>query len=338
VASNGYDENRGRNYHRQVVEHLRAVPGVASVSLASALPLFPPFQRSVFPEGQENVKNNRGVLVYSNIVAPGYFETVRMPLLRGRDFTDADRDGQQKVVIMTETMARRFWPNEDALGKRFRFFGDNDPRIIVGVVRNAKYVFVGEDPQSMAYTALEQDYSSAVAVLVRSAGKPDALKGTIEREVRSLDPDIALNNIQTAGDLLSASLTGPRVAAILLSVFGTVALALAGVGIYGVMSYSVNLRAQEIGIRMALGAERKSVLWMVLRQGMTIVAIGLAGGLAFAAGISRLLSGLLYGVGPVDTQAFGGTAAVLLLIALIANYVPARRATVVDPVSVMRYE
>jgi putative ABC transport system permease protein len=189
----------------------------------------------------------------------------------------------------------------------------------------------------MAYTALEQGYSPAMALVVRTAGEPDALKTVIEREVRSLDRDIALNNIQSAPELLSASLTGPRVAATLLSVFGLLALVLAAVGIYGVMSYSVNLRSQEIGIRMALGAERREVLWMVLGQGMFTVAIGLTLGLMAAIGISRLLSGLLYGVG-ADTTAFVGTAAVLLFAALIANYVPARRATQVDPIRVIRYE
>jgi putative ABC transport system permease protein len=190
----------------------------------------------------------------------------------------------------------------------------------------------------MAYTALEQGYSSAMALIVRTAGDPAALKATVEREVRSLDRDIALNNVQTASELLSVSLTGPRVAATLLSVFGVVALVLAAVGIYGIMSYSVNLRSQEIGIRMALGAGRRDVLRMVLGQGMGIVGIGLALGLTGAAVTSRLLSGLLYGVGIADAPAFAGTTAVLLSVAFIANYVPARRATRVDPINVMRYE
>lgn len=321
-----------------MLDRARAVPGVAAAAVASTAPLTPPFQRSVFPEGQENVTAGRGVLVFSNIVMPGYFETVRTPLVRGRDFTDADRDGQQPVAIINEAMAKRFWGDQDALGKRFRFFGDSEPRTIVGIARNAKYVFVGEEPQSMAYAPLEQGYAPAVALVLRTAGRPDAMKPVIEREVRSLDPDVALNNIQTASELLAASLTGPRVAAALLSVFGAVALALAAVGIYGVMSYSVNLRSQEIGIRMALGAERRSVLWMVLRQGMAMAGIGLAAGLAAAMGISRLLSGLLYGVGAADAVAFLGTAAVLLFVALLANYIPARRATHVDPIQVMRYE
>jgi putative ABC transport system permease protein len=325
-------------YHRQVVERARTIPGVAAAAVASTAPLNPPFQRSVFLEGQENADTNRGVVVYSNIIGPGYFDAVRIAVLRGRDFTEADREGAQSVVIINETMARRFWPDQDALGNRFRFFGETQPRTIIGIVRTAKYVFVGEEPQSMAYTALEQGYAPDMALLVRTAGEPQPLKATIEREVRSLDRDLALDNIQTAQELLAASLTGPRVAAILLSLFGSVALVLAAVGIYGVMSYSVNLRSQEIGIRMALGAERRGVLWMVLRQGMVTVGIGLSLGLIAAIGISRLLSGLLYGVGTGDVQAFAGTTFVLMFVAFVANYVPARRATQVDPIKVMRYE
>jgi predicted permease len=338
VALNNYNESRGKEYHRQVVERVRTVPGVAAASLASTLPLNPPFQRSVFPEGQENIKTNSGVLVYTNVVGTGYLETLRMPLLRGRGFTDADREGQQKVAVINEAMARRFWPDQEAVGKRFRFFGDTEQRIIVGIVRNAKYIFVGEDPQPMAYTPLEQNYSPAMALIVRTASRPDAMKAVIEREVQALDRDVPLNNIQTGSELLSASLTGPRVAATLLGVFGLLALVLAGVGIYGVMSYSVSLRTQEIGIRMALGAQRQDVLKMVLRQGMTVVSIGLAVGLVMAAGISRIISQLLYGVGTADVRAFSATAAVLLFVALVANFVPARRATTVAPNNVMRYE
>jgi predicted permease len=338
VNLNNYDQSRGREYHRQIVERARALPGVAAASVSLALPLTPPFQRSVFPEGQEDVKTNSGVLVYTNIIGPGYFDTLRIPLIRGRNFTDADREGAQDVAIINEAMAKRFWSGQDAMGKRFRFYGDKDQRVIVGIVRNAKYLFVGEDPQSMAYTPLEQQYSPGLSLIVRTTSSPDAMKRTIEREVQTIDQQMPLNNIQTASQLLSASLTGPRVAATLLGVFGVLALVLAGVGIYGVMSYSVSLRSREIGIRMALGAERSNVLQMVLRQGMTIVGIGLAGGLIVAVGISRLLSGLLYGVGTADFRAFGATAVVLLVVALIANIVPARRATTVDPISVMRYE
>ncbi len=338
VASNGYDEPRGRQFHHQVLERMRVLPGVSAVSLAVSPPLSPPFQRSVYPEGQQNASNNRGVLVFANNIAPGYFDTVHAPLVRGRNFTDADREGGMPVVIINEAMARRFWPDQDAIGKRFRFFGDQQVRTIVGIARNMKIIFVGEDPQPLAYVPLEQNYSPAVTLHVRTTGNPEGLKTTIERQMHALDRDIALGNISTGAELLSLSLWAPRMAAALLSVFGAMALALAAVGIYGVMSYSVNQRAPEIGIRMALGAQKRDVLGLVLRQGMLTVAVGLAVGLTVAMAISRLLSRLLYGVGTADLPTFAGTTAVLLLVSLIANYLPARRATTVDPVTVMRYE
>jgi putative ABC transport system permease protein len=199
-------------------------------------------------------------------------------------------------------------------------------------------VFVGEDPQPMAYTPLEQGYSPAMGLIVRTSGRPEALRGVVEREVRSIDRDISLNNIATAADLLSASLTGPRVAATLLSIFGMVALVLAAVGMYGVMSYSVNLRSQEIGIRMALGARLQDVLKLILAHGMKLVLIGEVVGLAGAFALTRLMRGLLFEVAPTDIMTFVIVAGVLTVVALIACYVPARRASKVDPLEALRCE
>jgi putative ABC transport system permease protein len=308
------------------------------VSLATSAPLSPSFQRSVFPEGQESVQGNNGVLVFTNSIVPGYFETMRMPLQRGRDFNDVDREDGMLVVIINEAMAKRFWPNEDAIGKRFKFFGDTGFRTIVGIARTSKYVFIGEDPQSMAYIPAEQLYSPAMTIHVRSSGPPQNLKGTIERELQNMDRDVSVTGVFTGPELLDISLFSQRMSATLLSIFGGIALILAAVGIYGVMSYSVSQRGPEIGIRMALGANRGEVLGMVLRQGMQIVGIGLVAGLLLGLGINRLMSRLLYGVGMGDVATFGTTALVLLVVALIANYLPARRATKVDPVIVMRYE
>jgi predicted permease len=338
VTSNGYDESRGKEFHRQAVERVRNLPGVEAVTLASAPPLFPPFQRSVFPEGQDAGAARNGVLAYTNTVVPGYFDAVGIPLVKGRDFTDRDREEQTLAVVINEAMARRFWPDQDPLGKRFRFYGDNEFRNVVGIVKNVKVVFVGEDPQPLVYIPLEQNYQPAMTLFARTSGRLDVLKGMIEREMQSLDRDIALTQLFTAPEVLDNSLWPPRMAATLLSIFGTIALILASVGIYGVMSYSVNRRTSEIGIRMALGAERRDVMWMVLRQGMVLVLIGLGTGLACAIGVSSVLSGLLYGVGTADLPTFAGTAAILLLVAVVANFLPARRATRVDPVASMKYE
>lgn len=338
LTSNGYDQDRGEAFHRQILERVRAIPGVAAASLASSVPLQPPFQRTVFPEGEENASARTGTLAFANTIVPGHFQAIRIPLLRGRDFNDADRKGQTRVVVINEAMARRFWPSQDSIGKRFKFYGDQEFQTVIGLAANTKVVFVGEAPQAMAFLPLEQDYQPVMTLHVRTSGGPETLKGTIEREVQSLDRNVALTQVLTAPELLALSLWGPRMAATLLSIFGIVALILAAVGIYGVMSYSVNQRASEIGIRMALGAERSDVLRMVLRQGMTVVSIGLAAGLVVATIISSVLKSLLYGVGMLDIPTFAATAAVLVLVALVANYVPARRATKVDPVHLMRYE
>jgi len=338
VSSNGYDVPRGRQYHKRVIEKIKSIPGVASVSLATVAPLSPSFQRTVFPEGRETAGNNSGILVFTNSVVPGYFDTIRLSLLRGRDFTDGDREGGMPAAIINEAMAKKFWPGEDALGKRFKFYGDPEYHTIVGITRTSKYVFIGEDPQSMAYSPLEQAYSPAMTLHVRATGSPDVLKSTVERELRALDRDVSVVNVVTGSELLNNSLFIQRTSATLLGIFGGIALVLAAVGIYGVMSYSVSQRSPEIGIRMALGAGRAEVLGMVLRQGMLIVASGLAAGLLVALGIGRLISRLLYGVDSSDLTTFGTTTIVLLIVALIANYLPARRATTVDPVTVMRYE
>jgi predicted permease len=338
VSSNGYDKGRGKQFHQMALDHMRGLPGIVSAALAGNAPLTPAFQRSVFPEGRETAGNNSGIFVFSTGIVPGYFDTLRMPLVRGRDFNSLDREGGMLVTIVNDTMARKFWPGEDALGKRFKFFGDTEYRTIVGIARTSKYAFVGEDPQSMAYVPLDQSYVSVMTVHIRVSGNPDLLKGTVERELRSIDHDVAVNSVLTGPELLDSSLFSQRMAATLLGIFGVIALVLAAVGIYGVMSYSVSQRAPEIGIRMALGAGRGEVLRMVLQQGMSIVFIGLASGLLLSMGIGKLISRLLYGVGNTDLATFGTTSLVLLVVAMVANYLPARRATLVDPVTVIRYE
>jgi predicted permease len=338
LSSNGYEKGRGKQFHQMALDRLRTVPGVAAVSSAGNAPLTPAFQRSVFPEGRETAGNNSGVLVFSTSIVPGFFDTMRMPLLRGRDFTDLDREGGMPVVIVNDAMARKFWPGEEAIGKRFKFYGDTQYRTIVGISKTTKYVFIGEDPQSMAYVPLDQSYSAVMTVHVRAAGNPEAVKASVERELRGIDHDVAVASVLTGAELLNNSLFTQRMAATLLGIFGGIALVLAAVGIYGVMSYSVSQRAPEIGIRMALGAGRSEVLGMVLRQGMTVVLVGLFSGLLLAMGIGKLISRLLYGVGSTDLATFGTISLVLLAVAVVANYLPARRATTVDPVTVIRYE
>jgi predicted permease len=262
-------------------------------------------------------------------------------LISGREFTDSDRATTQAVAIASEAMAKHFWPNEPTqkvVGKRFHFFGDPTLREIVGVVRNTVVNNIGEEPQPFAYLPLMQNYSPAATLLVRTSGRPEALISAVRSQVQSLDTNLALTNVQTIDELMSQGLWAPRMGAALLAVFGGLALVLAVIGVYGVLSYSVNQQTREIGIRMAMGAQTGRVLGLVVGQGMRLAAAGLILGLIVAFAGMRFLSSLLFGVSAHDPLTFGGVAVILALAAVLACYIPARRATKVDPIIALRYE
>ncbi len=339
LGSQGYDQTRGRQFHRNVLERIRSIPGVKSTTFATIIPLFGGgLARSVFPEGQDPTDRQSGVLVQVNAIDAGYFETLGIPLLRGREFVETDKPASPAVVIVNETMAKKFWPNQDAVGKRFKFFGAQDFTEIVGIARDSKYNFIGEDPQPFIYAPIEQAYQPAVSLHVRTEGDPSTVLGTVRGEVQRLDRNLPITNVFTIGDVFKQSLWAPRMGASLLAVFAGLSLVLAIVGIYGVTSYSVSQRTRELGIRMALGADRGTVQGMVLAQGMTLAAIGLALGLAAAFAVTRFLSSLLYDISPTDLVTFVAIPLGLAVAALIANYVPARRATRIDPVTALRYD
>jgi macrolide transport system ATP-binding/permease protein len=330
----GYDRARGENFVREALARVGSVPGVATATVAQAGPLQGSMARSVFLEGKE--ASTDGVLVQLNTVGPGYFAAVGVPIERGRALGEEDRAGTLPAVVVNQTMAARFWPGEDPVGKRFRFFGEEQPLTVVGVARDAKYNALGEDPQPYIYTALGQRWSGTLTLLARTAGDPEPVLATVQREVRALDKQMPLAQVATVDQLLAEGLWAPRMGASLLGIFGLLALVLASVGIYGVTSFAVAQRAREIGIRMALGARRNDVLAMVLGQGMTVVGLGLVVGLAVAFGVTRFAAGLLFGVSPTDPVAFGATSLLLAGVALAANFLPARRATAVDPVTVLK--
>jgi putative ABC transport system permease protein len=277
-------------------------------------------------------------LTQVNDIAPTFFETLRIPLISGREFTDSDRAGTKPVVIANEAMAKHFWPNENAIGKRFHFHGDPALREIVGVVHNTVENNIGEEPQPVAYLPLTQNYSPAVVMLVRTSGRPEAVISTVRSQVQQLDSNLALTNVQTIGELLSQGLWAPRMGAALLAVFGGLALVLAIIGVYGVLSYSVNQQTREIGIRMAMGAQTGRVLRLVIGQGMRLAAAGLVLGLLVAFAAMRVLGSLLFGVSAHDPLTFAAVSLVLALAAMLACYIPARRATKVDPIIALRYE
>ncbi len=334
-----YDEGRGQQFFRAAIERAKASPGVESATIADAPPLAGGgFARTVFPEGQDETSGYRGTLTQLNNIAPNFFETLRIPLVGGREFTDSDRATTKPVVIASEAMAKHFWPNENAVGKRFHFFGDPTLREIVGVVRNTVVNNIGEEPQPLAYLPLVQNYSPAVTLQVRTSGRPEAVISGVRTQVQSLDTNLALTNVLTIGELLSQGLWAPRMGAALLAVFGGLALLLAVVGVYGVLSYSVTQQTREIGIRMAMGAQTSRVLGLVVGQGMRLAAAGLILGLIVAFAAMRVLSSLLFGVSAHDPLTFGGVSLVLALAAVLACYIPARRATKVDPIIALRYE
>ena len=335
VGLQGWNQGRGEQFYRDVRERIARVPGVAKVALAQAGPFGFAFTRSVFLEGEESTKN--GTLMQVNTVTPELLDTMGVRVLRGRAFTEADREGSMRVVIVNETMAETFWPGQNPLGKRFHFFGD-DPVEVVGVVQTVKYNGLGEDPKPYIYEPLAQRYVTNVTLVIRTERSPESVLGTVQKEIRDMAPTMPLVGVSTVPDLLDNSLGLMRTGASLLALFGVLALGLASVGLYGVMSFSVTQRSREIGVRMALGAQHRDVLRLVLRQGLTVVGVGLIAGLLLAFGVTRLVAGMLFQVTPTDPMAFGVTSAALALVAFGATLIPALRAISVSPILAIRYE
>jgi putative ABC transport system permease protein len=257
-------------------------------------------------------------------------------LLRGREMTDADRVGAPLVAVINETMARQYWENEDPLGKQFRFFGDPDPRQVIGIVEDSKYNFLGENATPYLYTSLEQTYAPAATVHVRTSGDPSALMNTVRREIQQLEPSMPLLNVTTLRDVFDQALWAPRMGASLLGIFALLALVLASIGLYGVMAYTVTQRTRELGIRLALGARQQDVRNMVVRQGLLLAAAGVVVGLGIAFALARLVTNLLFGISGTDPVTFAIIPVLLLVVAALATYIPAWRASRVDPVIALR--
>jgi predicted permease len=332
----GYDRARTGQFYRDVRERIATIPQVEAVSWATNLPLFSPPSRSVWIEGQQRRDDSSGILSVVNTIDLDYFATAGVPIQSGRDFSEADSENAPSVAIINETMAERYWPGQNVIGKRFQFAGEDVLRQIIGVARTANYDELGEEPLPCVYLPLRQNYSDAMVLYVRTAGDPAPVLASVQREMRNIDDQVMANDVRTIGKMIDQALFGARIGVGLLGVFGLLALGLASLGLYGVMAYSVNLRQREIGLRMALGASRGGVLRLVLAQGMALAAVGAAVGVGASLLVGSALSGLLPGVSPADPLSLAGCSLILLAVTALACYLPARRASRLDPLAALR--
>jgi len=339
---NNYDKTQTKEFYRSLETKIRALPGVLSASLASSVPIgYVRGKQSVYAEGRPVPPGQQAPGILFNAVDAPYFETLRIPFVLGRPFTDADVERSPLVAIVNETMARHFWPGENPIGKRFSLTSNAGPFVeVVGVTRDGKYRTLAEDPEPYFYVPLEQDFTSECVLQIRSALPPQALIPEVQHEILALDASAPIEDVQTMKESLGGALGYFlfRLGASVAAAMGLLGLLLAIVGVYGVVSYAATQRTQELGVRMALGASPRQVLALLLKQGARLVAAGLVFGLAGAWGLTRAMSSMLYGVSPSDPVTYLSVAALLTFVTLLACWIPARRAVRVDPMVALRYE
>ncbi len=344
LSLQGYDEARGQQFYRQIAERVRALPGVKSAAVSSYIPLSLNYNsRGVYVEGEPIVRGANTPNAMNGAAGPRYFETMATPILHGREFTEQDVEKSEPVAIVNETFVKRLMPAvkspAEAVGKRVSFGDASGPFMrIVGVARDGKYFNIAEDTRTFIWTPLTQDYMSSGMIVVRTTGNPDTMFAAVRGEVQALDPNLPLFDVTTLKNHMRLALFPARVAATVLGVFGLVALLLSAIGIYGITSYAVSQRTHEIGIRMALGAQLRDVLRLVLNHGLKLTLIGAALGLVGAYLATRAITAVLYGVSATDPLTFVSVSVLLIGVALLACYVPARRATKVDPLIALRNE
>lgn len=332
----GYGKPQAKAFYDDVRERVARIPGVQSVSWASNLPLWSRARNGLQVEGRQTRSQAEQIRTIVNIVDRDYFETAGVAMERGREFTSVDQEGSLPVAIVNEKLARDYWPGGEALGKRIQLPGEKQMRQIVGISRTANYTNWGETPQLCVYVPLEQSYSDAMTLYVRSKGSPQEMMKPVQAAVRAAGPQIYARDVRSGREIVDGGLFQARMGVGMMSVFGLLALGLASIGLYGLLAYSVNQRRREIGLRMALGASQSSVLRLILREGMSLVLTGVAIGFVAALVVGRLLARMLYGVGTSDPASMAAAVLMLSAVGLLACYLPARWASRVDPLVALR--
>ena len=338
LGKQNYSETRGEAFRRQLVERVEALPGVQAAGFAVTLPLNDGrWESGVYPEEGDS----RRMQTFFNFISPHYLATLDIPLLTGRGFADRDGAKAPEVAVVNQTLARRIWPNESPLGKRLTWTMGRGARYtaeVIGIARDIKGRNLFDPPGPMLYLPLLQHYQPSAVLHLRASVAPEPLIAALRDEVRALDRNLPVHSIKPLADHLTATLTPQRLLAHLITAFGLLALLLAGVGLYGLMAFSTARRVPEIGIRMALGAQRGAIVRLVVGQGMKLAIFGVGLGLAAAFGVTRLLKGLLFGVSALDPLTFALVPLLLIVVALFACYLPARRSASTDPVAAIRCE
>jgi putative ABC transport system permease protein len=362
----GYADSEGLRFYQRLIDHVRSLPGLRSVSLTSIFPLsFASAETEIIVEGSQTrreggqttldkggmsqqvdalpPKESLGgrTLLGTSSVAPGYFETMGIPLVQGREFSYHDTLGGPGVIIINQSMASRFWPRENPIGKRVNIDPLNPQGRyyeVIGVAQDSKFGTLRESAQPFMYMCILQQYSSSITLVARVNSDPGKMLAVIRREVQSLDADLPVFDVKTVTEHLDITLFPLRMASILIGMLGALAMLLSVVGLYAVVAYSVTLRTRELGIRMALGASSIHVLKSVITRGTLLAMIGIAIGLALSLVIAHAMSnlGLLYGISAIDPASFLTVSLLLISVAMLASYIPARRATRIDPVNALR--
>jgi predicted permease len=338
IGMNGYNEDTGRVFYRRVQQRIARMPGIEDAALASWFPLGLSGCKGwdVTVDGYQRPVGEDKTYMFA-IVSPRYFSTLRLPLVSGRDFTDGDDAKAAKVAIVNEAFAQRFWPGKDPIGRQFRT-GDT-VRTIVGIAKTGKYNQLNESPWGFFYLPYLQGVSDLdLSLCVRTQGDPSAFSNSLREAIREIDPGVELLQTMPLAVHSGMVLFPQRMASSLLLLLGLVALVLAAMGVYAVLAYAVSQRTQEFGVRIALGANSRDILRLVMGRGLILASAGVAIGIGCALALTRLMVGFLYGVSPFDLGTFVGIPVLLGLIALLACYLPARRATKVDPIVALRAE